>query len=80
MSYACLFQETHYGTSGTELPPPVANRISYVILSRPEEHAEDFKERMNSRGLEERANLEKLPVSSYSQRPGIDWQIVEVKE
>lgn len=77
--HVCVFSETRYGYSGTELPPPVESEVRYAVLSLPGESLEQFTEKMNAIGIEKREQLQKVTVSQYSQTPGIRWQISQIQ-
>ncbi len=76
--YVGVIRRTIYGTSGTELPPPVIKRESVAYLSSDIEDLSAFSNRMSEIGLRLRRNAESLPRPSYGQRDGIDWEIVPI--
>lgn len=79
MTHVCIFRQTIYGYSGTELPPPGVESRSYAYLSEPDESLADFKARMQVIGMEQRKKADEAPVRAYSQRDGWDWSFSEIK-
>lgn len=73
--YICIFKHFIYGSTGTELPPPLIQTRRYVVHSKPGESQADFRARMRDLGMAGRQRLSDKPTKPYSCKDGLDWQL-----
>jgi len=73
--FSATIKQYIYGTSGTELPPPVEKVKSTTFLSLPTETKEEFERKVQEYGMALRIKAANVTPRPYSQRDGIDWSI-----
>jgi hypothetical protein len=76
----CLITHTVYGTSGTELMPPVERTTEYFMRPDWMETDENFRDRVRYTLLPVREKLASIPPESYSIRDTIGWRFIVAKE
>jgi hypothetical protein len=69
-----------YGTSGNELPPPIKETQTQIIVNYPDETEVQFKERIFQKALLLRKEEDAKPSRPYSCQNGIDWSFFLVDE
>lgn len=75
MKYIAIIEQSIYGTSGTELAPPIESRNRFGYISEDGETLLAFNDRIRRIVLP----LRNEPAKSYSWSDGYDWTVAEVK-
>ena len=79
VKYSCTFLRQIYGTSDTELPPPLIDIEIWAVLSQLGDDKNVFSHRMEAVGKQLQYEAWAKPLRSNSKNDFLHWSVIELR-